>query len=70
MGTSTEREAGGMSGDDKVVWAVVFSNYEPAEVAALYDNEAAAQQHADALDDGWRVVRWGRIRSAYRPDEQ
>jgi hypothetical protein len=42
------------------VYAVVFSNYEPPEVAALYDNVAAAEAHADALDDDgdWRVVRW------------
>lgn len=56
--------------ESKVIWAVVFSNYEPAEVAELYDNEAAAQKHADALGDGWRAVRWGRIRSTYHPDEE
>jgi hypothetical protein len=53
------------------VWAVVFSNYEPAEVAALYDNEAAADAHADALDDrdggGWRVARWS-VGSTYEPE--
>lgn len=59
-----------MSDEGQVIWAVVFSNYEPAEVAALYDNEAAAEQHADALDDGWRVVRWGRLLSTYTPDEE
>lgn len=58
-----------MTDEGQIIWAVVFSNYEPAEVAALYDNEAAAQQHADALEGDWRVVRWGRLRSTFEPDD-
>lgn len=54
------------------VWAVVFSNYEPAEVCALYDNEAAASSHASDLngegDGGWGVAQWN-VRSEYPPKE-
>lgn len=46
------------------VWAVVFSNYEPAEVAELYDNEAAAAAHAASEVDPFRVVCWP-VRSRY-----
>lgn len=46
-----------------IVYAVIFSNYEPAEIAALYDNPGAAADHAAALNEkydagGWRVTPW------------
>lgn len=45
-----------------IVYAVVFGHHPTAEVVlALYDNEGAAQAHADYENDGvgdWRVVRW------------
>jgi hypothetical protein len=53
---------------DLTIWAVVYSNYEPPEVAAMYDNEAAAQAHADDLDGPWHVVAW-RVRSTYEPEQ-
>jgi hypothetical protein len=40
------------------VWAVVFSNCEPAEVDDLFDNEAAARAHARYLGADWRAERW------------
>jgi len=49
------------------VWAVIFSNYEPAEVAAIYGNEAAASKHAEALGGDWAVVRWT-VQSEYTDD--
>jgi hypothetical protein len=54
---------------ETVIWAVLFSNYEPAEVAALYDNQAAAEEHADALGSEWRAVRWGQLQSTYQPEQ-
>lgn len=54
------------------VYAVIYSNYEPAEVAAQYDNPEAAERHAEALnerdDDGWRVVPW-EVASRYEPGD-
>lgn len=29
------------------VWVVVVGNYHPPEVVGIYDNEKAAQEHAD-----------------------
>lgn len=40
------------------VWVVLFSNYEPAEIAEIYDNEAAAKEHAERLGDLWHTERW------------
>lgn len=40
-----------------VVWAVVFSNYEPAEVDSLWAVEELAETRAGQLDHGWEVVR-------------
>ncbi len=59
-----------MSDPDRLrVWAVVFSNFpDPHEVIALYDNEAAAQAHADAEEsDGlpYEVIPWD-VESEYR----
>lgn len=51
------------------IWAVVFSNYEPAEVMALYDNPDAADEHADAEDGPLRVVSW-EVSSTYTPEEK
>jgi len=48
-----------------IVYAVVFSNYEPAEVVALYDNPEAADQHVAALPSGWRVTNWS-VASVYK----
>lgn len=43
-----------------VVWAVVYGNYHPHEVHALYDNAAAAENHAAAMSrpGEWGVTRW------------
>jgi hypothetical protein len=43
-----------------IVYAVVYSNYDPAEVLALYDNEAAAKAHVqyESETGDWRVVPW------------
>lgn len=56
------------------VWAVVYGNYDPPEVLALYDNEDAARDHADAQDGAGdtpslEVVPMT-IRSVYRPPEE
>lgn len=51
------------------VWAVVFSNYEPSEIVALYDNKPAAEQHAADLGDGWHAERWP-VASSYERAEQ
>lgn len=40
------------------VWAVVYSNYDPAEVDSLWVSQALAEKHADTLGDDWRVVAW------------
>jgi hypothetical protein len=37
------------------VWAVVYGNYYPGEVEALYDNEDAARAHVAASDDPLEV---------------
>jgi hypothetical protein len=61
-----------MSEADRLrVWAVVYGNYDPPEVLALYDNEAAAREHADAqgpsADDlAYEVIPWD-VESEYRP---
>jgi hypothetical protein len=39
-------------------WAVVFSNYEPAEVDMLFATRALAEERAEKLGDGWDVQRW------------
>lgn len=33
------------------IWAVVYGNYDPPEVIALYDNAAAAAEHAEQEDE-------------------
>ena len=38
------------------VWAVVFSNYEPAEVASLWATEKLAEVEAARLDGPWEVM--------------
>lgn len=50
------------------VYVVMYSNYEPAEVRAIYDNQAAADQHAEALGEGWHACYWG-VGSQYGGDE-
>ncbi len=40
------------------VWAVVYSNYDPAEVDSLWVSQALAEKQADTLGDDWRVVAW------------
>ncbi len=40
------------------VYAVVFSNYEPAEVNSLWWSKAKAAKRAEELGDMWEVVRW------------
>lgn len=48
------------------VWAVIYSNYDPPEVASIYDNETAAEAHADDLDGPWYVQKWS-VGSTYEP---
>jgi hypothetical protein len=58
-----------VTGRALVVWAVVYGNYNPPELLALYDNEAAARAHAaDAPDDGlpYEVMPMT-VLSEYRP---
>lgn len=55
------------------VWAVTYGNYDPSEVVALYDNEAAAYAHANRevghVDDLAYEVRRMLVRSSYQPQE-
>jgi hypothetical protein len=39
-------------------WAVVYSNYEPAEVDALFATKALAEERAEQLAGDWEVERW------------
>lgn len=39
-----------------IVYAVIFSNYEPSEVDSLWASKELAQARADELDGYWRVV--------------
>lgn len=39
-------------------WAVVFSNYEPAEVDNLFATRALAKARAELLGDAWCIERW------------
>lgn len=54
------------------IWAVEYSNYSPAEIAALYENQPAAERHAEALNDvpgetgAWRAAQWS-VGSEYKP---
>lgn len=40
------------------MWAVVYSNYEPAEVDSIHHNRATAEARAGELADEWRVDEW------------
>lgn len=40
------------------VWAVVFSNYDPAEVDSLWSTPERAEAEADAKGGAWHVQRW------------
>jgi hypothetical protein len=48
--------------DLEAVYAVVFSNYEPAETDSLWRDKAKAEARADELNSGkttgWDVVKW------------
>jgi hypothetical protein len=39
-------------------WAVVFSNYEPAEIDMLFATKALAEERADQLGGDWQAERW------------
>ena len=41
-----------------IIWAVIFSNYEPTETDSLWTTKERAEERADELGDGWRVVAW------------
>jgi len=62
-----------MSETPGYVWAVQFGNYSPPEVIAIYDNEAAAQAHAEweneGSNDAWRAVQWELWTEFDRDDE-
>lgn len=51
----------------RTVYAVRYGNYEPSEVLALYDNEAAAIEHA-AHDQMSEVVPM-RVKSEFKREE-
>lgn len=52
------------------VWAVVYGNYSPAEVLAIYDNPEAARAHVESDDDAMlRVVEW-RARTSFDADTE
>jgi hypothetical protein len=57
-----------MSDATQTVWAVRYGNYEPSEVLALYDNEQAAREHADA-GEMLEVVPMG-VLSEYQPEAE
>lgn len=47
------------------IWAVVYGNYEPAEVDSLWATEDLALRREEKLDEAadgdmsmWRVVQW------------
>lgn len=40
------------------VWAVVYSNYEPAEVDSLWATEELANIRLSQLLGDWTVVEW------------
>jgi hypothetical protein len=46
------------------VWAVMYGNYEPAEIDSLWATEELARRREDELDAApgstgmWRVVPW------------
>jgi hypothetical protein len=42
-------------GCDLMVWSVVYSNYEPAEVHSLWSSKEGAESQADVLDGPWEV---------------
>lgn len=40
------------------VWAVVYSNYEPAEVDSLWATQELAEKRAAKLEGMWDVTEW------------
>ena len=40
------------------VWAVVFSNYEPAETHSVWATKELAEEQAEKLDGPWGVEEW------------
>lgn len=64
IGPAMAGEGGRMS----EVYAVVYSNYEPSEVAAIYSNRAAAEADRDARGGSWEVERWV-VRDRYEKEE-
>jgi hypothetical protein len=43
---------------DLIVYAVVFSNYEPTEVDSLWASMELAERRATKLGSGWEAVEW------------
>jgi len=64
---SRERPAADSADPMYEVWAVVYSNYDPPEVGAIYTSEAAAQADADSRGDPWEVLPWHVRREYERP---
>jgi hypothetical protein len=53
-------------------YAVVFSNYDPAEVAKLFESREDAEQEAKRLNDEtdwspWRVIEWEVVPAKVEP---
>lgn len=57
------------------VYAVVFSNYEPAEVESLWETMEDAEARASALGSPWEAQEWdvqrrSAVGSAVGPDPE
>lgn len=42
----------------QVVYAVIYGNYEPAEVDSLWSTRERADERAAELGEGWTTVNW------------
>ena len=40
------------------VWAIIYGNYEPAEVHSLWATKELAEKHLPKDDYGWTVAEW------------
>jgi len=70
VGSASEAITGGprTDGTPTTVWAVVFSNYEPAEVRHLFTTRAAAEDYVNAHAGDLRVEEWPVWRTVQEAD--
>ncbi len=54
--------------DTLVIYAVVLTPFDPPEIAGLYTNQAAAEQHRELLRDRWTVEQW-RVSDSFPPKQ-